>query len=261
MHIRVGVLALQSAFIEHIEALKRLVQKYPSKYEKVIVVGVDGEIACVEPCSNSEALTHPTANSSKICLEVCQVRTPDQLSHSYLDGLIIPGGESTTMSIAANRLGLWTPLHEWVCARRPTLGTCAGLILLSSFASSQKEGGQALLAGLDVEIDRNYYGRQGESFQHRLTLYDSNLVGPHGDAACTGVFIRAPFILDPKSSKVLATLPKESRPDRQWTQDPIVAVQQDAFIGLAFHPELIDSDLRWHDYFIDLVVAKKLGPN
>ena len=94
--------------------------------------------------------------------QAVEVRKPVQLT--ALDGLIIPGGESTTMGLIAERWGLVEPLRQWVHSQRPTWGTCAGMILLAEHATGQKQGGQPLLGGLDITVNRNYFGRQTESF-------------------------------------------------------------------------------------------------
>jgi pyridoxal 5'-phosphate synthase pdxT subunit len=76
------------------------------------------------------------------------------------DGIILPGGESTAMAIVGEKDGVFPALREWVKAKKPIWGTCAGMILLSNTAVKQKEGGQALVGGLDVELCRNFFGSQ-----------------------------------------------------------------------------------------------------
>src|SRR3954451_23627801 len=117
-----------------------------------------------------------------------EVRKPEQLAD--LDGLIIPGGESTTMGLIAERWGLVEPLRQWVHNGRPTWGTCAGMILLAERATGQKQGGQPLLGGLDVTVNRNYFGRQTESFETML------VVPQLGAEPFHAVFIRAPAITE-----------------------------------------------------------------
>ena len=92
-----------------------------------------------------------------------EVRKPEQLD--AVQGLIVPGGESTTMGLIAQRWGLVDPLRKWVREGRPIWGTCAGLILLADRAEGQKQGGQPLIGGLDVTVNRNYFGRQVDSFR------------------------------------------------------------------------------------------------
>jgi len=170
--------------------------------------------------------------------QAVQVRKPEQLAG--LDGLIIPGGESTTMGLVAERWGLVEPLRAWVRSGKPTWGTCAGMIMLADRATGQKEGGQTLLGGLDVTVNRNYFGRQNESFETWLR------VPALGEAPIRAVFIRAPAIIETGDSvEVLATVPGRG-------EDVIAAVRQDNILATAFHPELTD-DLRWHALFLAMV--------
>jgi len=167
-----------------------------------------------------------------------QVRKPEQLVG--LDGLILPGGESTTMGLVAERWGLVEPLRAWVRSGWPTWGTCAGMIMLSDRAIGQKEGGQTLVGGLDVTVNRNYFGRQNESFETWL------IVPVLGGAPIRAVFIRAPAIVETGSAvEVLATVPGRG-------EDVIAAVRQGNILATAFHPELTD-DLRWHALFLAMV--------
>lgn len=165
-----------------------------------------------------------------------QVRKPEQLAG--LDGLIIPGGESTTMGLVAERWGLVAPLKAWVHSGKPTWGTCAGMILLAERAIGQKAGGQPLIGGLDVTVNRNYFGRQADSFE---TLLHVSVLG---EPPIRAVFIRAPAIVETGANvAVLATTPGRTG------ETVIVAVQQGNLLATAFHPELTD-DLRWHAYFL-----------
>jgi 5'-phosphate synthase pdxT subunit len=189
---RIGVLALQGAFSEHIAILRRL--------------GADA----------------------------IEVRKPEQLEG--LDGLILPGGESTTMGLIAARWGLVEPLRAWVHGGKPTWGTCAGMILLADQATGQKQGGQPLIGGLHVTVNRNYFGRQVDSFEATLSV-------PSFDPpVSSGIFIRAPAITElGEDVNSLAELP-----------GPVyVAVSQGPILATAFHPELA-RDTRWHELFIDM---------
>ena len=199
--IRIGVLALQGAFIEHIAMLQQV---------------------------GAEAIA---------------VRKAEQLDG--LDGLIIPGGESTSMGLIAERWGLVEPLRRWVQAGRPTWGTCAGMILLAERASGQKQGGQPLLGGLDVTVNRNYFGRQSESFETDLT------VPQLGDAPIHAVFIRAPAII--QSGPAVERLAEFTTAKGEVVT---VAVRQGPLLASAFHPELT-ADLRWHEYFVRMVENMK----
>ncbi|RME54927.1 MAG: pyridoxal 5'-phosphate synthase glutaminase subunit PdxT [Caldilineae bacterium] len=168
-----------------------------------------------------------------------EVRKPEHLRG--LDGLIIPGGESTSMALIAERWGLVEPLREWVHAEKPTWGTCAGMILLAERAVGQKQGGQALLGGLDVTVNRNYFGRQVDSFEVDL---DAPVLG---EPPAHAIFIRAPAITEIGDDvEVLATMT-----DKQG-KEVIVAVRHGPILATAFHPELTD-DLRWHQFFLDMV--------
>lgn len=166
-----------------------------------------------------------------------EVRKPEQLGG--IDGLIIPGGESTTMGLIAQRWRLVEPLRQWVQRARPTWGTCAGMILLAEQAEGQKCGGQPLIGGLDVTVNRNYFGRQVDSFQVWLD------VPRLGAEPAEAVFIRAPAIVRTgEGVEVLAHLPDEP--------DVAVAVREGPIMATAFHPELT-RDTRWHRFFLDLV--------
>ncbi len=169
---------------------------------------------------------------------VVEVRKPEQLA--LVDGLIMPGGESTTMGLVAERWGLVEPLRAWVRAGKPVWGTCAGLILLADQAVGQKQGGQPLIGGLGVTVNRNYFGRQNQSFE---LLLDAPVLG---DEPFRALFIRAPAIVAALPAvEVLATAPG-------YAEQVIVAVRQDQILATAFHPELTN-DLRWHALFLDLV--------
>ncbi len=194
--VRIGVLALQGAFREHVVMAR------------------------------------------KAGAEAVEVRTPEQLEG--VDGLIIPGGESTSMGLVAERWGLVEPLRRWVAEGRPVWGTCAGMILLAQRATGQKQGGQPLLGGLDVTVNRNYFGRQVDSFETTLT------VAGFDPPESPGIFIRAPGITEIGDGvEPLAALP-----------GPVyVAVRQGSILATAFHPELTP-DLRWHQLFLEIVQAK-----
>ncbi|KAE8144865.1 class I glutamine amidotransferase-like protein [Aspergillus avenaceus] len=160
--ITVGVLALQGAFYEHLQLLKQ-------------AVGL---------------LTAANATASQ--WEFIEVRTPQELERCA--ALILPGGESTTISLVAARSNLLEPLRDFVKVhRRPTWGTCAGLILLAESANRTKKGGQELIGGLDVRVNRNHFGRQTESFQAPLDLPFLSSAEQE-QASFPAVFIRAPVV-------------------------------------------------------------------
>lgn len=174
-----------------------------------------------------------------------EVRRPEQLAG--LDGLVIPGGESTSMALIAERWGLVEPLRAWVHSGRPTWGTCAGMILLAEHAVGQKQGGQALLGGLAVTVNRNYFGRQIHSFEADLD------VPALGDPPFRAVFIRAPAITETGNTvEVLSEIQPEG------AEHPVaVAVRSGSLLATAFHPELT-ADSRWHQLFVHMVAANKL---
>lgn len=177
----------------------------------------------------------------QVGVNAVEVRKAEQLS--TVDGLIIPGGESTTMGLIAERWGLVEPLHQWVHSGHPTWGTCAGMILLADRAKHQKQGGQPLLGGLDVTVDRNYFGRQVDSFEADL------VASVLGSEPFRAVFIRAPAILDVgEQAEILleVTTPNGER--------VIAAARQGQLLATAFHPELTN-DSRWHALFVEMVKA------
>lgn len=164
--------------------------------------------------------------------EAVEVRLPRDLVD--LDALILPGGESTTMRKLIDAYGLRQPILSMARAGAPMLGTCAGMILL---ANRIADGDEPVFSMLDVEVRRNGYGRQLDSFEADLS------VPSLGDVPLHGVFIRAPMVtaVGP-AADVLATDP-DGRP---------VAVRQGNVIATAFHPELTD-DRRLHRLLLDLV--------
>ena len=155
------------------------------------------------------------------------VRTPADLEG--LDALVIPGGESTTMTLGIEREGLAAPLRELVRSGVPTLGTCAGLIMLD----------RDHLDLLDVTARRNAFGRQVQSFEA-----DLELGGLDGDKPLRAVFIRAPWVDEyGEDVEVLAEI--EGHP---------VAVREGDMLAVAFHPELT-GDERIHAWLVDRVKA------
>lgn len=190
--MKIGVLALQGDFAEHIAMLKR------------------------------------------IKVETAQVRLPEHLMG--LDGLIIPGGESTTIGKLANDFGLLEPLREFG-QRHAIWGTCAGAIFLSKDINRD----QPLLGLMDIKVERNAFGRQVDSFETDLDVPELKQVtgtkNPYH-----AVFIRAPLIESVSAdAKSLASL----------ADGRIVAAQQGHLLATAFHPELTN-DTRFHEYFLSL---------
>ncbi len=166
-----------------------------------------------------------------------RVRRPADLD--ACDGLVIPGGESTTMAKLARTFELLEPLRLRIKAGLPCLGTCAGMILLAERILDGVTG-QETFGGLDVTVRRNAFGRQVDSFEGDLFM--DGIEGP-----VHGVFIRAPWVEEAGPDvEVLARVPGGPAADR------IVAVRQGPLLATAFHPE-VGSDTRIHQMFVDQV--------
>ena len=192
--MKIGVLALQGAFAEHIAVLKKL---------------------------KAEAIP---------------VRLPQQLEG--LDGLIIPGGESTTITKLMVHYKLKHKIIELAKNNFPIFGTCAGMIVLARELSSS--GGVTPTGVMDIKVNRNAFGRQVDSFETEISI------PVLGKKPLTGVFIRAPLIESVgKEAEVLARL----------SDGTIVATRQGKLLVCSFHPELTD-DTRFHHYFLDIVSGK-----
>ncbi len=191
--MKIGILALQGDFAEHIAMLKRL------------------------------------------NVETFEVRLPEQLDG--LDGLIIPGGESTTIGKLAVAYNLMEPLKIFG-QRHAIWGTCAGAIFLSKDISRD----QPLLGLMDIKVQRNAFGRQIDSFETDLVIPELEQI-TGSDLPYHAVFIRAPIIESVYGdAKILASV-EDGR---------IVAAQQGSLLATSFHPELT-SDTRFHEYFLSLV--------
>ena len=164
------------------------------------------------------------------------VRSADDLKG--LDGLVIPGGESTTMTMLMERVGLLGPLRDAIAKGLPVLATCAGMIVLADDITDAMPG-QRGMGLLDVAVRRNGYGRQVDSFEAGLD------VAGLGDKEFPGVFIRAPLVERTGDVEVLASY--EGHP---------VAVKQGNILALAFHPEL-SSDRRLHREFVRIASTRQ----
>jgi pyridoxal 5'-phosphate synthase pdxT subunit len=200
--LRIGVLALQGDFEAHLKALQRAAEKLNFNVEGV------------------------------------SVKLPQHLSD--LDGIILPGGESTTIGKLIVLYGLSEPLQQLISQGVPVWGTCAGLILLAR-ETENALAGQPLLASMNIRVCRNAFGSQRESFETDLSVPEL------GEAPFHAFFIRGPSIEEVGPEvKVLATL----------DDGTIVAVRQGPLLGTAFHPE-VAGDLRFHDYFLRLVQSAK----
>jgi 5'-phosphate synthase pdxT subunit len=171
---------------------------------------------------------------------VTSVRTPDEISK--VDGLVIPGGESTTIGQLSLFNGAFITLKDKIEQGMPVLGICAGMILLSKTVKDKVVGkiDQPLLNILDIKLERNSFGRQRESFESDISL---NSIGI---PTFNGVFIRAPSISDVGSDvEILSKF-----------NGKIIAVKMNNVIGVAFHPELT-SDISLHKYFVNLTNTLK----
>ncbi len=190
--MKIGVLALQGDFAEHVAMLK------------------------------------------KLKVDTVEVRLPEHLKG--LDGLIIPGGESTTIGKLASDFGLIEPLREFG-QRHAIWGTCAGAIFLSKDARRE----QPLLNLMDIHVERNAFGRQVDSFEADLDIPELQKATGR-DGPYHAVFIRAPIIQSvAQDAKVLAAT----------ADNKIVAAQQGHLLATSFHPELT-GDPRFHEYFLSL---------
>ncbi|SHI86995.1 5'-phosphate synthase pdxT subunit [Nocardiopsis flavescens] len=176
-------------------------------------------------------------------LDALGVRTVEVLSPDRLDtvdALVVPGGESTTMSKLAARYGLLEPLRKRVRAGMPAYGTCAGMIMLADRILGGTAD-QETIGGIDMTVRRNAFGRQTESFEADVRL--DGLDGRPFDA----VFIRAPWVEDVGPGvTVLGTVSRPGEAGR------IVAVRQGVLMATSFHPELT-GDVRVHRLFVDIV--------
>ena len=204
MSLQVGVLAIQGDVHENILATKKALED----------LGMDGTVTAVKTADDVEKL----------------------------DGLIIPGGESTTIGQLSLVNSSLRVIKEKIEQGMPVLGICAGMILLSKTADDKVVGktNQPLLDLLNVKLERNSFGRQRESFEAEISMDSISIPKFHG------VFIRAPSISEVSSDvEVLAKF-----------NEKIVAIKQGNIIGTAFHPELT-TDVSLHKYFVNLVKNSK----
>jgi 5'-phosphate synthase pdxT subunit len=170
---------------------------------------------------------------------VNEIKNPEQISD--LDGLIIPGGESTVIGTLSLVNGSLKKIKEKIASGMPVFGICAGLILLSKKAKDRVVGemNQPLLDFLDVKIERNAFGRQRDSFESEISMEKI------GIPKFQGVFIRAPSIIETgRNVEIISKF-----------NEKIVAVKQGKILGTSFHPELTD-DLSLHKYFVNLIKEK-----
>ena len=198
------------------------------------VLGLQGDIE-----ENTKA-TADAIEEMGIKGKVIPVRYPEEILK--VDGLIIPGGESTVMGLLiAIKNGLLDAIAKTLQEGLPVMGTCAGMIVLAKKAYDKVIGNknQLLLGALDIEIERNSFGRQYESFESNLDI--SGIANNY-----KGIFIRAPTVISiGPHVQILSKF-----------DGKIVAVKQDNIIGTSFHPELSD-DYRLHRFFINLITNWK----
>lgn len=197
--MKIGVIGLQGAITEHLEMIRQAMEK----------LKIDGDASWLN--------------------------TKNQIEN--VEGLIIPGGESTTMGRLMQNSGIFEKVKEEGKAGKPILGTCAGLIILAKGGGNEIERtGQPLLKLMDIKVKRNAFGGQKESFETDLN------VSVLGEKPFRGVFIRAPAIEKVgENVKVLAKY-----------RGMIVAAEEDNLLSVGFHPELT-SDTRIHEYFLKKV--------
>ena len=180
------------------------------------------------------------AHLQRCGVTVTTVKSAQDLSK--VDGLVIPGGESTTMSILAVKNNLLDPLREFRLTH-PIYGSCAGLIMLADEVTDGRPD-QQTIGGLHITAQRNAFGRQIDSFEIDLE------VPALGEVPFHAVFIRAPLVTNVAPDvDVLARIPAAAS---ATGQEQIVAVRQGNLLATSFHPE-ITSDLRFHQYFAEMV--------
>ncbi len=203
-----------------------------SSQPRIGVLALQGDV--------SEHLAAVTAAGA----EALEVRRAAELES--VDGLVLPGGESTTIGRLLTLFDLFEPLRAAVAGGLPVFGSCAGMILLAGDVLDGKPG-QPLIGGLDITVRRNAFGRQVDSFEDHLSV-----AGIDGDVHA--VFIRAPWVerVGP-DVEVLATI--TPGPDAGSAGGKVVAVRQGSLLATAFHPEL-SGDPRVHQLFISMVAMK-----
>ncbi len=180
-------------------------------------------------------------NESGVTGKVVKVKSYEEILD--VDGLIIPGGESTVISILMSlNQSNWELLNQRIVEGLPVLATCAGMILLANRVQDKTIGDtkQKLLKNLDITVERNAFGRQHESFETDLNI---PIIG---EKPFKAVFIRGPVVTE--AGKDVKTIAKYN--------NKIVAVQQNNIIGTSFHPELTE-DNRIHAYFIKSILKSK----
>jgi 5'-phosphate synthase pdxT subunit len=203
--------------------------------KKSVTIGVLGFQGDIE---ENVAATKQALQEMQVDGGVELVRYPEEVEK--VDGMILPGGESTVQSTLAAIQRSLPVIKKRIAEGMPVMGTCAGMIMLSRRAFDRVVGDtkQKLIGNLDIVIERNAFGRQGESFEADLSI------GMLGKEAFKGVFIRAPVVSEVgKDVEVIAKL-----------NNKVVAVRQKNVIGTAFHPEL-SGDSRMHKHLVKMALA------
>ena len=194
------------------------------------VLAIQGDVA------ENVLATKNALEQSDVSGNVIEVKTPADVQK--IDGLILPGGESTMMGQLSLVNGSLKQIKEKISAGMPVFGICAGLIMLSKNASDRIVGNmdQPLLDMVDVTVERNSFGRQQESFEAKVSMNSL------GISEFNGVFIRAPSI-----SQLGDGVEAISK-----FNDKVIAIKKDNILGTAFHPELTQ-DVSLHKYFVNMV--------
>jgi len=191
------------------------------------VIGIQGAVS--EHIKSMENTLEETSTPGKVFV----VKKKEDIDN--IDGLLIPGGESTTISRILFKSSLYSAIFKRIEEKNlPIMGTCAGCVILASKISNNSKDIK-LLNALEMQVKRNAFGRQGESFEKKINI--KGFIKPYN-----AVFIRAPIIEKVWGScKILAKIEKN-----------IVMARQDNVLALSFHPELTN-DLRIHKYFLDII--------
>lgn len=168
-----------------------------------------------------------------------------------LDGLLIPGGESTTISLLASRSSMIEPVRELIAAGVAVYGSCAGMIMLADEVLDGRPD-RPSFGGIDMAVRRNAFGRQVDSFEADLEFEDSAVPNTAAEPF-PAVFIRAPWVerIGPRVT-VVARLPEADNGGEAGEPGKIVAVRQGRLLATSFHPELTH-DRRVHQYFLEIV--------
>nr|ACO10759.1 Glutamine amidotransferase subunit pdxT [Caligus rogercresseyi] len=213
--LNIGVLAVQGSFEEHVRALEGI-----------------------------------SKTSSDYNINVFEVRCSEDIREN-MQGLILPGGESTTLSVFFKDEGFYAKIKEWASDESKfVMGTCMGMILLSNNVQDQKAGGQIKIGGIDITVARNHYGRQLHSFETKLSLEGPDFPEVDSHPSFHGIFIRAPGIISINNPGTVTILASFLHPETR--EKEVVGVRQGRLLACSFHPELTP-DVRFHQYFANII--------